>query len=97
MNLLRRRYVGKVSASSRVEDGSGNTVFMKGGAWVLTDGPIIGRRGKLIGDPGNSFTANGVKASVAAWIKGGPLPQIDIDASKSKSATVLRLVRQKNE
>lgn len=66
------KYVGLVHAYSTVKD---EPNFRYDGYWILTE-TGRSREAKKVGDPGNSAVAIGQKASVEAWLAGGPLPRL---------------------
>ena len=92
-SLFRRQYIGTVTAISGIMNGQGEHTHSKKGRWVLTIGPFGRRVARLHGDPGASGSANNIKALVAAWKSGGPLPPLDMDTQERPAATVLRLVK----
>jgi len=73
------KYLGTVSAYTTFVDKKGkeHPISKMHGTWILMTGPFGWRRAKLVGDPGDSQIAMMTLASVEAWLRGGPLPQLE--------------------
>ena len=93
MKFFRRKYIGTVSGVSHIIGRDGEEKYTRKGRWVLTLGPFGGRRATLHGDPGRSGFSNDIRAKIAAWKAGGPLPELDQDSIEKPPAPVLRLVK----
>lgn len=87
-----KEYVGTVTGISKRAATDDQPEFEYRGRWILYKF-LWFRRAKLIGNPGNSSYAQNQKSLVHAWLKGGPLPELDDDTQVRKSAPVLKLVR----
>ena len=77
LNSFRFRYVGRVIAETQIVDDDGQDIpgSLQQGFYILKETPRGRRSYRLVGDPGGSPFAIDVKAQVAAWKAGGPLPK----------------------
>lgn len=87
---LPMKYVGRVHGFSRVVKDGEPTGVEYHGWWVLRENGFGVRRAKLIGHPGYSDSlmsrcAEEKMASVAAWLAGGPLPELEIEQTKHRA------------
>lgn len=73
--LIRRRYVGLVSATTYLIDRNGVRIpgQVEIDTWILTES-IFGRAAKHSGTFGGSPKFYSVRGRVEAWLKGGPVP-----------------------
>lgn len=74
-------YIGAVHGTTNTVDEKNNIVpgSHRYGYWILEKRGDGKRRSTLIGNPGSSPFATKQKASVKAWVCGGPLPELEED------------------